>query len=146
MGDPISDFAVRGSLGSLRLGMRRSELLAEFGPPEGSTGQPEGEPVMWCYDDIQIGLSGHHVVWYFAIEPSGSRITLPAPMRLGRIEAPAKDVLLRDLASRGEAVEECAPYAPDELWWRVPSSGVLMSFSDEGLLDNLHISDTSLLL
>ncbi|MEV4293414.1 hypothetical protein [Microbispora rosea] len=146
MGDPITDFAVRGTLSCLRLAMRRSELLTELGPPEGSTGQPEGEPVMWCYDDIQIGLSGHHVVWHIAIEPSGSRITLPAPVCPGRIEAPAKDALLRDLASRGEGVEECTPYVPDELWWRVRTSGVLMSFSDEGLLDNLHICNTSLLL
>jgi hypothetical protein len=144
--DPIADFAVRGALGPLRLGMHRSELLAALGPPEGTTGQPGGEPVMWCYEDLQIGLSGHRVVWYIAIEPSGSRITLPAPMRPGPIEAPAKDALLRDLASRGEAAEECAPYVSDELWWRVPTSGVLMSFCEDGPLDNIHISVSSLLL
>ncbi len=64
----------------------------------------------------------------------------------GPIEAPAKDALLRDLASRGEAAEECAPYAPGELWWRVPASGVLMYFCADGPLDNIHISDRSLLL
>ncbi|GLX05469.1 hypothetical protein [Microbispora sp. NBRC 16548] len=144
--DPIINFAVRGALDPLRLGMHRSELLAALGPPQGTTGQPEGKPVMWCYDDLQIGLSGHHMVWYIALEPSGSRITLPAPMRPGPIEAPAKDALLRDLASRGEAAEECAPYAPGELWWRVPASGVLMSFCADGPLDNIHISDRSLLL
>ncbi|MEU7885651.1 hypothetical protein AB0B54_09135 [Microbispora bryophytorum] len=143
--DPITDFAARGALGPLRLGMHRSELLAELGPPDGTTGQPEGEPVMWCYDDLQIGLSGHHVVWHIAIEPSGSRITLPAPMRPRMIEAPAKDTLLRDMASRGEAAEECVPYAPGESWWRVPTSGVLLSFREDGSPNNIHLSDSSLL-
>ncbi|MGI5162171.1 hypothetical protein [Microbispora sp. CA-102843] len=125
--------------------MHRSELLAELGPPEGTTGQPEGDAVSWCYADLELGLSVRHLVWYIAIEPSCFRITLPARMHLGPIETPAKDTLLRDLASRGEAVEACAPYVPDELWWRVPASGVLMSFSEDGWLDNVHTSDRSLL-
>ncbi|MBX6384117.1 MAG: hypothetical protein IRZ07_14285 [Microbispora sp.] len=144
MRDPIIDFAVRRVLSPVRLGMRRLELLARLGPPEGTTGQPAGEPVMWCHDDLQIGLSGHGVVDYIAVEPAGSRIAPPAPIQLGPIETPTKDTLLRGLASRGEAAVECTPFVPDETWWRVPTSGMLMFSCEDGRLNNIHLSSRHL--
>lgn len=140
--EEVFKFASTGRLGLLAVDMSVHEVLRLMGMPDGITGEL---PAIYVYDDLQLGISGDGILWYLAVEPSGSAMVVPSPIGSGSEGiTPSMSEFMNYLHSQGEDAVRCEPFAAGEFWWRIPSSGVLLSFDDECILTAAHYSDTSL--
>ncbi|MEU8268936.1 hypothetical protein AB0B89_17420 [Sphaerisporangium sp. NPDC049002] len=139
----IVGFAATGDLKGLEIGDPWFKALRVLGPPDGETEGPDDK--MYAFAGVQIGRSRSDVIWYIAIEPAGENVNLPVGLcDSGRGLTPRRDELLAALRDRGEVVIETQPYVPDETWWQVVGSGVLMDFDEDGLLSVVVKDDLAL--
>ncbi|MEU9884427.1 hypothetical protein [Sphaerisporangium sp. NPDC051011] len=80
-----------------------------------------------------------------AVEPVGEIAEFPrGSYESVRVPAPRRDELLAALREAGEVVVETQPYVPDQTWWQVVTSGVLMYFDEDGLLSVMVKDDLAL--
>ncbi|MFF4600698.1 hypothetical protein [Amycolatopsis sp. NPDC001319] len=128
----VVEFFKSGRLGSYTAGTLIAAVWEEAGDPDATTGSL---PAMHAYGDLQLGFSKHGVLWYLALEPSGSDLVLPGPRGAREtVQNFTRTEFVDGAEVGGEVTVRSESFVSGEYWWSISGSSVFVEFDEEGLM------------
>ncbi|MEV4604419.1 hypothetical protein AB0K15_44570 [Amycolatopsis sp. NPDC049253] len=129
-------------MGDFNVGMSLAAVLEAVGDPDATTGPL---PAIYAYGDIQLGISQREILWYIAIESSGSDVVIPGPCGARcMVQNFTRSEFMNVAQSSGRMAVKSEPFVSDEYWWNISGSGVFVEFDEDGLMAAAHYSDRAL--
>ncbi|MGI5529916.1 hypothetical protein ACQEVX_21780 [Streptomyces syringium] len=129
-------FMRTGELGAAVPGTDYRDIVAAWGEPDGLASE---DPVFCLYGDVQLGFSAEGSLTHIAVEPDGDTVSVPGDGDTFSDErVPRLSEALSRLAEDGYGATKCAPFVPDETWWRIDRSGVLVPDDPDDRLTAIH--------